>query len=316
VRAHFMTARSGLSGRLHPRQQLARQPLARQPLARQPLARRLLAGLLLLVLVLAALPSVALAGSGQGAYSAQPAAGGAMSMPGMTMPSENNGMPGYETLPAGAAQPLPGAEAPTVVVHIRNFSFGSPLTVSPGTTVQWVNDDKMAHTVTADDGTFDSGSLAPGATFTTTFNMAGDYAYYCRFHGGPGGQGMASKVTVSDQAGAAGGQTNPPAAGSSGANSNNATPGYGSTNTPGYGATGTKNKSYANTYSNNKSYGNSYSKSYGYSNNYYGRRYSAPSCAVPYSSRYSSRYSYNSNYRAYGTANRSYYAMPSTRRGY
>lgn len=45
---------------------------------------------------------------------------------------------------------------------------------------------------------FVSGNLAGnGASFSHTFTVAGSYPYYCRFHGGPGGQGMSGVVTVS-----------------------------------------------------------------------------------------------------------------------
>ena len=51
-----------------------------------------------------------------------------------------------------------------------------------GTTVTWVNDDGATHTVTADGGAFDSGSLANGATFQFTFDQVGDFAYHCSIH--------------------------------------------------------------------------------------------------------------------------------------
>ena len=47
----------------------------------------------------------------------------------------------------------------------------------------WVNDDGSKHTVTADNASFDSGTLNAGATFVHTFTAAGTYAYGCDFHG-------------------------------------------------------------------------------------------------------------------------------------
>jgi hypothetical protein len=42
----------------------------------------------------------------------------------------------------------------------------------------------MTHTVTADDNSWTSGSLAPGASYSRTFNAAGTYNYHCIFHSG------------------------------------------------------------------------------------------------------------------------------------
>ncbi len=101
-----------------------------------------------------------------GTTSAAPAAGGSSS--------------------AGAA-----AAGKTVNVAIKNFSFGQPVTVPVGTTVTWTNEDSTAHTVTATDNSFDSGSINPGATFSYTFTKAGTFNYGCTFH-----PNMKSTVTV------------------------------------------------------------------------------------------------------------------------
>ena len=70
------------------------------------------------------------------------------------------------------------------------------LTLAAGTTVTWVNAGRNPHTVTADDGAFDSGDMAPGATFSHTFDRPGTFPFYCRYHGAPGGLGMAGLVVV------------------------------------------------------------------------------------------------------------------------
>lgn len=68
-------------------------------------------------------------------------------------------------------------------VSIKNFAFSAAtLTVSSGTTVKWTNNDATAHTVTADDGSFDSGNIAPGGTFSHTFSAAGTTKYHCSIH--------------------------------------------------------------------------------------------------------------------------------------
>jgi nitrite reductase (NO-forming) len=65
----------------------------------------------------------------------------------------------------------------------------SPLTVPVGTTVTWINNDNTGHTVTEGNPSgntppngFDSGILAPGKTFTHTFDAAGTVQYYCTLH--------------------------------------------------------------------------------------------------------------------------------------
>jgi plastocyanin len=68
-------------------------------------------------------------------------------------------------------------------VSIANFSFTpATLSISVGTTVTWTNTDSVTHTVTADQGTFDSSNLSPGTTFSFTFSQAGSYPYHCSIH--------------------------------------------------------------------------------------------------------------------------------------
>jgi hypothetical protein len=58
----------------------------------------------------------------------------------------------------------------------------SQLDVLPGTSVVWSNVSQRTHTVTADDETFDSGHLDPGARFSVTFARPGTYTYHCTIH--------------------------------------------------------------------------------------------------------------------------------------
>jgi plastocyanin len=55
----------------------------------------------------------------------------------------------------------------------------SSLTVSAGTTVTWTNGGSTAITVTSPDGLFDSDSIAPGETFSYTFDTPGTFRYFC-----------------------------------------------------------------------------------------------------------------------------------------
>jgi len=68
-------------------------------------------------------------------------------------------------------------------VEIADFAYGpESLEIAAGTEVTWTNNDSTAHTVTADDGSFDSGKIDEGGTFSFTFDTPGTYAYHCDFH--------------------------------------------------------------------------------------------------------------------------------------
>ena len=71
----------------------------------------------------------------------------------------------------------------TNTVKIQNYSFSpSAITISAGTTVTWTNYDNVAHTVTSDEGLFDSGLINQNGTFTYTFDSIGTFDYHCTPH--------------------------------------------------------------------------------------------------------------------------------------
>jgi plastocyanin len=95
----------------------------------------------------------------------------------------------------GAAYSAGGLET----VEARDDFFDPEAVHVPlGTTIEWPNEGRNPHTVTADDGSFDSGNLSPGKEYELTFPKAGVYRYYCRYHGRPGGHGMAGVILVGD----------------------------------------------------------------------------------------------------------------------
>jgi plastocyanin len=84
---------------------------------------------------------------------------------------------------AASAAPASAAAGSPNAVTIADFAFApGTLTVAAGTTVTWTNNDTAGHTVTADDGSFDSKTLANGATFSQAFAKAGTYTYHCNIH--------------------------------------------------------------------------------------------------------------------------------------
>ena len=76
-----------------------------------------------------------------------------------------------------------GARQPTVVeVKIDNFTFGpQQLTVKAGTTVTWINQDDIPHTVVST-GHFRSKALDTDDKFSFTFTTPGSYQYFCGLH--------------------------------------------------------------------------------------------------------------------------------------
>lgn len=106
------------------------------------------------------------------------------------------GAPAAGALPMAPALPALPATGATVVIPEGNHVPGCEddgrcywppaLEVAQGTTVTWLNSDRVAHTVTSGSlesggptGAFDSGLFMPGAAFAHTFGEAGEFSYYC-----------------------------------------------------------------------------------------------------------------------------------------
>lgn len=90
-------------------------------------------------------------------------------------------------LPALALGGLLGAAsaaAPRVhEVVIEGMEFHPPaLRVSPGDVVVWTNRDFFPHDVTAENGAFRSGEIAPGASWQLSVGGPGEFDYYCSLH--------------------------------------------------------------------------------------------------------------------------------------
>jgi plastocyanin len=72
---------------------------------------------------------------------------------------------------------------PVTVVRIQGLAFRIPdAPITAGTTVEWRNDDPLAHTVSAGDGSFQSPLIEPGQTWRHTFTKAGTYTFTCTPH--------------------------------------------------------------------------------------------------------------------------------------
>jgi plastocyanin len=83
-------------------------------------------------------------------------------------------------LMAAASCPAHAADAK---VKIDNFSFApETVTVKAGTTVTWINEDDIPHTVASSTTLFKSKALDTDDKYAFTFTTAGVYQYFCSLH--------------------------------------------------------------------------------------------------------------------------------------
>jgi plastocyanin len=97
---------------------------------------------------------------------------------------------------------------------MKDFEFApKDVTVPVGSSVVWQNAGAKKHTATADDNSFDTAVVAPGASSQPIkFDKAGTFKYFCQFHGAAGGVDMAGTITVVAAAGDTGAAQATPAA--------------------------------------------------------------------------------------------------------
>lgn len=82
-------------------------------------------------------------------------------------------------------------------VDIKEESFQpATITVNAGTTVTWNNHDITDETVTADDGSFDSGNISAGYEYRHTFLQPGIYTYHSRAHPSMRGEVIVSSTSA------------------------------------------------------------------------------------------------------------------------
>jgi len=83
----------------------------------------------------------------------------------------------------------PGQE---IKIDISQFKFApNSITIKAGTKITWTNQDTAPHTATADNTSWDSGTLQKGQSFSFTFNKAGLVKYHCEIH-----PNMTATITV------------------------------------------------------------------------------------------------------------------------
>jgi plastocyanin len=84
----------------------------------------------------------------------------------------------------GGNAPAPSGDAVrSAKVEIEDFAYNpDPVTIEAGGKVIWVNRDSAPHTATAEDGSFDTGTLEEGKLKSESFKEPGTYAYICSIH--------------------------------------------------------------------------------------------------------------------------------------
>ncbi len=82
------------------------------------------------------------------------------------------------------SEPAPSGEASkSEKVDIVEFTYQpDPVVVQAGGKVIWQNQDAAPHTATADDGSFDTGTIEKGKIGSETFKEAGTFTYFCEIH--------------------------------------------------------------------------------------------------------------------------------------
>jgi plastocyanin len=82
-----------------------------------------------------------------------------------------------------AAFPAASAQAADTEVKIDQHAFiPQRVAVKAGTTVTWINDDDVPHTVASSTKLFKSKALDTGDKFSFTFTTPGAYQYFCSVH--------------------------------------------------------------------------------------------------------------------------------------
>lgn len=76
-----------------------------------------------------------------------------------------------------------GAAPRAAKVEIADFAYDpDPVKIQAGGKVIWLNQDSAPHTATAEDGSFNTGTLEEGKLKSETFKQAGTYEYICEVH--------------------------------------------------------------------------------------------------------------------------------------
>src|SRR6476659_8114799 len=101
-----------------------------------------------------------------------------------TPPASEEAPEETEAMDSTESEPAPSGEASkSEKVDIVEFTYQpDPVVVAVGGKVTGQNQDTAPHTATADDGSFDTGTIEKGKIGSETFKEAGTFTYFCEIH--------------------------------------------------------------------------------------------------------------------------------------
>lgn len=98
----------------------------------------------------------------------------------------------------GSVSLCPAYSSGTTISVLDSCFNGIAHTAPVGETLTVSNDGEIPHTLTAVDGSFDTGQLSPGQTATLSIDQAGIYKVFCTLHGSVDGSGMAGLLIIGE----------------------------------------------------------------------------------------------------------------------
>ena len=98
----------------------------------------------------------------------------------------------------GSISLCPAYSSGTTISVLDSCFNGIAHSAPLGQTLTVSNDGELPHTLTAVDGSFDTGQLQPGQTAELTFDEAGIYKVFCTLHGSVDGSGMAGLLIAGE----------------------------------------------------------------------------------------------------------------------
>lgn len=111
------------------------------------------------------------------------ALGQATMSPGMNMSGMATSTAAPTAAPTVAPSPSPASNGPSAAISVVDDRFiPNALQVTTGTTVTWTNNGQDWHDIASFDGSFGSGRLTPGQSYSFRFEHAGTFKYVCKHH--------------------------------------------------------------------------------------------------------------------------------------